>query len=579
MMLKIFPFVYFLWMASAFADLAGQNPDPDRIIRRIQAHFAIRDISSARSEAEEGLILFPSSEILLAAYIRTLARAGDEKEMIKAWNRYAEQFPEQNLNRDLIEEMAWGVLVKASRSSSLIMRQMAMLAALFSDDSKGVNILYRGMQDSNYAIRAAAVSLSGHLRDTKLIRQIKQLFKDEKNWSVRQKVVEAIGSMEILEMRPDLEAIIASDYTLAEEKALAIKSLVELLDHIEPNEILRLVGSNRSGLRLLACKAIAHFQSFRDLDQLILLANDHQQDVRMAALQSLGQLKPMKSQIILETARKGCQDPNYKVSITSAWLLTLYLPEEGMRQLAGHMNSEKREQRLFAAAALKATGRYGAPLILGLYDTHPDPYVRLNLALGLAGQRLVIPAVCRILEEILRSEESWCKMEMGLFSAIIPRYISKEADSDITPEMEDQLLRLEVLNKLAILKSPTAQEAIRCFLADRSWGITGTAAGLLLTEGDESSIHLVEDLLNDSQAKVRLQAALVLSLWSREETPVKVLEQSFGEVDREQKCRILEGLGRIGSMKSVPFLIQVMNEPSQTLRLIAAMALIQCLNH
>jgi HEAT repeat protein len=578
-MLYRFRFFY-LFLPFFLANLSAQNQDIEKIVSRIQAHFAIQDNLSAGWEAEQGILRYPSSEALWAVYIRALAREGDEKGMLKAWRQYAEFFPEQALNRDLIEEMAWGVLTKASNSSSLTMRQMALLAALFSEDSKGVNILYRGMQDSNYAIRSVAVTLSGQLRDTKLIRQMKYLFKEEKNWAVRQKVIEAIGSMHILEMRKDLEAIIASEYSLAEEKALATKSLVKLLDHIDAGEIAGLAASNRAGLRLLACKAIAHFQSLRDLDQLTSLANDYHADVRLAAIQAIGQLKPMiRNQVILNLARKGCQDSNYKVSIASAWLLTLYQPEEGMQQLERHIYNGKRDQRLFAASALRATGHYGAPLSLKLFDKHPDFYVRLNLALGLVGQRLAISGVCRVLEESLKSEEKWCEKETGLFHLIIGRHIYHESDSDETPEMEDQLLRLEILNKLALLKSPSAQEAARCFLANRSWGITGTAVGLLLTEGDESSIALVESLLTDEQPKVRLQAALVLSLWSHEETPLKVLEQSFRDGDKEQKSRILEGLGRIGSMKSVPFLIQVMSDPSQTLRLIAAMALIQCLNH
>lgn len=560
--------------------LSADDFNLEKVLKRVQAHFIIKDYASARIEAEKGVNVFPSSESMRAIHIRALARFGDEKEMLKAWENYAAQFPEQALNRDLIEEMAWGVLCKASLSSSLIMRQMALLAALLSEDAKGVNILYRGLQDSNYALRAVAVKLSGQLRDTKLIAQIKQLYKEERNWLVRQKVIEAIGSMHILEMRPELEAIVASETSLAEEKALAIKSLVQLLDEMDSQEINSLVKSNRSGLRLLACKAIAHLQSMRDIDQLIHLTNDPQSNVRLEALQTLGLLKPQdEKQKIIQTAYQGCQDPNQNVRIAAAWLLTLYQPEEGMRLLERHIQNGKKEYSLFATAALKAAGHYGVPLMLKLFRTHPEPYVRLNLALGLAGQRQAIGDVCRVLEECLRDNERWCEREVGLFKVILARHMHTECNEDTTPEMEDQLLRLEVLNKLAILKSPNAQISARRFLAERSWGITGTAAGLLLTEGDDSSIRLVEDLLNDEQPKVRLQAALILSLWSHEETPIKVLEQSFREGDKDQKFRILEGLGRIGSMKSVPFLIQVLNEPSQTLRLITAMALIQCLNH
>lgn len=560
--------------------LAVSDRSVEKIVSRIKAHLTLEDVAAARCEVEQGMQLFPQSDLLLAIHIRTLARLGDEKEMIKAWNNYVLQFPEQKLDRELIEEMAWGVLNRASRSSSLVMRQMALLAALFSDDAKGVKILYRGLQDPNYAIRAVAVTLSGDFRDTKLIRQMQQLYQDEKNWAVRQKVIEAIGSMQIIELRTELERVIASDTSFAEEKAAAIKSLIQLLDQVERNEILRLVRSDRSGLRLLACKAIAYFQSERDLDQLLLLTQDNQADVRLAAFQTIGQLKPTKdTQTIIKSASRGCGDTNYKVCITAAWLLTLYQPSEGMRQISWHIHAERREQRLLAAAALKATGSFGAPLSLQLYETHPDPYVRLNLALGLAGQQLAIHGVCRVLEQTLAIEDKWSEMEQGLFNAIVSRHLIKEVDTDSDLEMGDQLLRLKILNKLAILQSPHAQAAARQFLVERSWGITSMAAALLLTEGDENSIALVQELLNDSQSKVRLQAALVLSLWSHEEAPIKVLEESFFVAEREQKCRILEGLGRIGSMKSVPFLLQVLNEPSQTLRLIAAMALIQCLNH
>lgn len=561
--------------------LISPSPSEDQLARRVEAHLTVKDLPSARIEAQEAVARYPNSELLLAVYIKALANSGDEKEMLKAWNRYSLLFPEKSLNRHLIEEMAWGVLNKAAHSSSLVMRQLALLAALFSQDAKGVNILFQGLQDSNYAIRAIAVSLSGHLHDEKLKKQIKHLFKEEKTWLVRQKVVEAVGSMKINELRSDLEALIASDQSLAEEKALAIKSLVDLLDCIERNEVLRLARSDRAGLRLLACEAIAHFRSQRDLDQLMIMASDFQPDVRAAALQAIGLLKPVDgAQTIINLARSGSRDANYRVAISSAWLLTLYEPNEGMHFLAWHLNSEKREQRLMAAGALRAAGHYGAPLALKLFQSHADPYVRLNLALGLIGQRLAIPEVCRELEQIMsNNHEKWCQSEVGLIHFVANKQIGKESDSDTTPEMEDQLLRLEILNLLAILKSPNAQRSIRQCLAERSWGITGAAAALLLTEGDDAAIDLVQSLLNDPQPKVRLQAALVLSLWSHEESAVQALEQAYRESEKEQKCRILEGLGRIGSMKSVPFLIQVLNEPSQTLRLIAAMALIQCLNH
>jgi len=557
------------------------NDDRDRLSSRINAHFTINDNQAAYQEAHQAIQSFPDSDILFCCYIQASARLGLERKMLAAWDKYAEYYPAQSLNRQLIEEMAWGVLNKAATSSSLVMRQMSLLAALFSQDTKGVKILHRGLEDSNYAIRALAVELSGHLPDAKLVNRIRILFHDEKTWLVRQKIIPAIGTMKIHELKPELKALIASDESLAEEKALAIKAILDLSDCLEREEVFKLAQSNRAGLRLLACEAITYFQSMRDLDLLFMLSKDFNPDVRLAALQAIGLLRPQNEESkVLSIARERTQDANYQVVIAATWLLTLYEPQEGMNGFTSLIHLPQRDRRILAAAALKATGRYGAPLALKLFNTHFDPYVRLNLSIHLAGQRLSNQGVCSMLEEILENDNSkWCKFEVGHFEAIATNRIFKNRESELTTEMEDQLVRLEILNLLAILKSINAQSAIRQFLTERPWQISGAAAILLLTEGDELAIELVCNLLDDPQYKVRLQAALVLSLWSQEESAIEVLEKSYLNSNQEQKCRILEAIARIGSMKSVPFLIEVLHEPSQTLRLVAALGVIQCLNH
>jgi hypothetical protein len=175
--------------------------------------------------------------------------------------------------------------------------------------------------------------------------------------------------------------------------------------------------------------------------------------------------------------------------------------------------------------------------------------------------------------------EKWHLAEYGLFSGITPQLPHNSEDPLTPPEIENQLLRLEMLNLLAILKVPDAHQAIREYLSRRSAEISAAAAALILTEGEESAADLVRELLHDPVPRLRLQAALILSLWSREEGAIQALEEGYLSSDWELKARILEGLGRIGSPRSVPFLIDALHEPSQTHRLIAAMALIQCLNH
>lgn len=557
------------------------SQEEERLAKRIQAHLTLHDHSAAIEEAQQALRLYPQSLSLFEGYLRALAKGGEEKKLLQAWGIYVQQFPDKALNRELIEEMAWGVLQKASHSSSIIMREMALLAAFFSQDAKGVAILNQGMHDSNYAVRAIAVKLASHFRDHKLVEEVKRLFKEETVWTVRQEILKAIGKMEIISLKGDLEALIASDESLATEKALAIGALLELLDSVNRVEIERLSSSNRAGLRQLACQAIAYFQSGRDIDQLLRLAEDTHPDVRIEAFQALGQLRPYgQIEVILTLSRQSAQDVNYKVALSAAWLLTLYASEEGQKVIGQFLDDRRREVRALAAAALGATGRYGITLVLDRFREHSDPFVRLNLALGLIGQRLAIQEATDYLRQILMSDkEKWNTLEVGLFRAIINKPVKKTDESLTTLEGENQLLRLELLNLLAMLKASNTQQAIREYLSERSWEISATAAISLLMEGDESAVEIVKNLLQDSQPRVRLQAALILSLWSREESAIQTLEEGYENSDWEQKARILEGIGRIGSTRSIPFLVNVLKEHSQTLRLIGGLALIQCLNH
>lgn len=556
-------------------------PQEDQLARRVQAHLALQDLQTALEEAQQALKCYPQSAVLLEKYIQVLAGLGCEKEMVNAWETYIQFFPDKALERGLIEDMAWGVLTKAAHSSSLVMREMGLLAAYFSQQTKSVSILYQGLRDSNYAIRAMAVKFASHYHDYKLIEEIKRLFRQERIWSVRQQVLKAIGRMKIMELRADLETLIASDESSAEEKALAIDALLKLLDTINRTEVERLVASHRAGLRLLACESIAYFQSMRDLDQLFILVTDASPHVRREALQAIGKLKPQENEeVVLNCARLGMQDAHPEVALSAAWLLTLYRPDESRPIFVRYLQNDRREVRALAAAALSATGRYGLALMQEQFRLHPDAYVRLNLALGLIGQReMVEEAAACVKSLILTEKERWGSLECGIFEAVINRPSRKEQDPSTTPEMENQLARLQLLNLLAVLKTPDIEQVIRQYLIERSWGISATATAVLLTEGDETAVEAVQMLLKDPQPRVRLQAALVLSMWSREESAIQALEEGYVTPDRELKARILEGLGRIGSMRSVPFLIQTLKEPSQTLRLIAAMALIQCLNH
>lgn len=555
------------------------------IINRINNHLLIGDSASALQEAAAELRENSSSSELHCAYIRAAAAAGDERLICSAWRTYSDQFPDEALQKQEVQEaMAWGIIDSGLRSTSPIIRLTAVLAAFFGEDARSIPRLLLASHDCNVAVRSIAVKLMGHLRDAPLCDRVEQLFVSETSWPVRLELIEALGSMKILKARRELALILTSTQCSAEEKAAAFAALVDMLEDISREELECLVSSDRATLRQLACKVIGHLHSERDGDLLLQLVNDNNGAVRAAALRALGLLECFHNPEVTELARRSCRDPIADVAITASWLLALCEPESAPNAFSSWLNHPHPERCRQAAAALAATGEKALKksllLIKKLSQISKDSFVKVNLAIGLIQNRIDVDYACEQLYSEMRSNNRhWMWDEIGGFSSVIPASLKDCEGADASPEALNQLTRLELLNILSIVKFPKAQEAVEEFLQQRKWGVTGIATTLLLTEGNESALQLVENILNQPDSPIKVQAALILALWGRDEKAIAILENGYQKGDREMKEKILEGIARIGARQSIPFLIKRFEEPQQSLRLIAAAALLQCLYH
>lgn len=550
--------------------------------QRVKAHMVVGDNISACYEAYAGLQAYPQSKILWMTYLRALAKAGDEKTLMAHWRLLSEKFPEERTNRELLECLAWAVIEKGSVSSAPLIRVTAMLGAFFSQDAKGVSILLKGLRDEHIYLRAAVIKLASLLHDTAIQDVLLDLLRTEKVWSVRLEVIQAVGKLRMADARPDLMKIIAQENAHIEEKTAAIEALVILSDEAEREHVMSLAKSDRVGMRLLACEMIAHYMQKDDIDLLYPLLYDYHAAVRAKFFETLGRLRITRvgGNDVAELAAKSTGDPDPLVAITAAWVLTLNDPGRGQRAFATLLQHQTEAVRHLASSALGAVGKYGLPLTLQAFHQQTDPYIKMNLALGLIGQRLATQTACDCLFQGLNQQkERWAWQEEGGFRTLAP---SKEKHDEAIPnypEAVNQLTRLEVLQVLAVVHYPKAQQAIKNFLQESNWGITGLAAALLLTEGDEDAVELVKQLLQDPDQKIRVQAALILSLWGSGEDAVSLLQSSYGQADRELKGQILEGIGRVGAQSSLTFLADRLQEPFPTLRIVAAAALLECLYH
>src|SRR5262249_35795916 len=141
--------------------------------------------------------------------------------------------------------------------------------------------------------------------------------------------------------------------------------------------------------------------------------------------------------------------------------------------------NSKQEIRLLAGAALTATGQYGAKWFEQSLDRAEDPYLKINLAIGMLGQRINVKKGCDVIyQTFINNKDKWMKEENQLFPHIAPSNVKHTELIPNNPEVVNQLTRLEVLNLLSIMNTPNAEQAIHHYLEEKSSGISGLAAAL-----------------------------------------------------------------------------------------------------
>lgn len=551
-------------------------------IAKLHALSVLEDHNLTMQEARNALSSYPSSKQICLSAVKIFAEAGAEEQMLSCFRMYQQLAKDDLWPRDSLEEMAWGVIEKGAKGTAPLTRAIALIAASIGNDARGVEILQDNASDSHRLIRTLVVEFSSHFRDEALQEMVIERLKVEKDPAVRVCLLKAIGPMHIAQLENELLAVLENDRALAEERQAAIASLLELKDKVGHSEIQKLVQSNRAALRALAAELIQMHDKKEEAVLVLPLLKDSHAEVRKAALETLGALRvnEVNGAALPVLVTPLLSDSFPEVAITAAWVLMLYNPLYGQEQMNKWLKSNHADERLYAVAALKGAGKYGYPLNLNAFNETEDPFVKLNLAVTLI-QEKIDPKLGSeaIYQEVTLHNERFMECEFGRFTAIGPCKANHRPDIPHYPEAVNQMTRLELLNFLAVEKHPKALDAILQFLKERPWGITGAASSLLLTEGDEEALVLIRELLKDESEKVQLQAALILALWGNDPEALSTLQRLYFTVPSTKKEQIIEALGRIGDFSSVPFLVERLEEPQQSLRMIAASALLQTLYH
>lgn len=568
-------FIFFILFSSVYGSFSEKE-----YTRRLDAHLLIQDPKEAYMEAQKARQLFPDSKEMHFYLIKSLAKLGKEHSLLTEYEQYEKLYGESH---PLLEEISWSILQNAIHSSQYNVRLTSLLGSFMTKDAKSVFFLLSMMQDSSAILRAVAVQLACSYQDEVLKERIVELFHEEKVWFVRLEVLSAIGKMQIKKLFEPLQELITSDAITHEEKAYAIQSLVQIYDKIDLSSLEKLARNARGGLRQLACELVIHFEDKRAKDLVISLLQDKRFDVRVSAINALALVffPFMEKEEAKALITPFMSDSHPIVAITASWACFLLDPKQGEQFLEKWVYHEHPQFRRLAACALARTGEKGVDLSSKVLFASSDPYVRANIALGLIGQRELAKECCDILYKLLVEDKRkwmWDDSKNSLFSVLSPSSLRYVEHIPNYPEAVDQIVRLEILSILTILEDKRAEDAVRAYLQTRYWGITGVASATLLQEGSEESLEIVKHLLDDKNETVRIQAALILAVFGKDEAALGILKEAYQTCEHEKKIYILEALGYIGRKEEIPFLFQALQEPFPILRSIAASSLIQCIN-
>ncbi|PIS01575.1 MAG: hypothetical protein COT84_01500 [Chlamydiae bacterium CG10_big_fil_rev_8_21_14_0_10_35_9] len=554
-----------------------------QVFNRVQSHLLIEDPYSALHESKNFLKTNPDAKKIWKSYIRSLAHLNREKEALKCFSKYKTAFQHEQ-NTDLLEEIGWSVLKNGVNSPQYTIRLAALIGAYKTRDAKAIPIFLKMMRDSHAVLRIIATKLSCEFFDKSLKNAINESFDKEKLWLAKIELIRAVGRMKLKDRVKDLTSILEDKRATFEEKHAATEALLMMHDDVSMNELTCLAKSPRAGLRMLACDIALHFQKKEASELVLQLIKDPRPDVKVTALRALGYFyyRDFSKQMLLNELKSLFNDSNPKVSITAAWVSMLVDPKYGYPKIAKWLEDPLPENQRTAAAALAACGVKGIAFAQKWLLYAKDPYVKINLALGLIGYEQLKEICCDIIFNFLNNEKEYLflgEMEQTPFQGIVPSKIRHIDQIPNYPEALDQMTRLSLLSILAIKEDHRAKNAIQSFLLEKTWGITGFAAATLLKEGDENSLDIISELLEDPNPKVRLQAALVLALYGKDRSAIPHLEKAYEEVDHSMKLYILEAIGHVSDTSSLDFLIYAMQEPFQMRRVQAASALLQCLYH
>ncbi len=578
--------LFFLLIFSCGALYALEDdPSLERLLReKVSYYLLVGNDTKAVQEADEAMMRFPESLKIRQLYFEALSNVGDEKKLLRSWQQFSRDFPSHHLDSSILEFVAKGVLRGGALSEMCSAKQVRFACADAFTDSSSVQSLREGLQDSNYIVREMALEAALTHGDEVLSDQILKLLEKEQVARVRRKAFEVLIRIQGDQAKPVVEKALNDPNLSYHERITMILGFLEKKETIERADIEEFAKSPHTIERMIACCIFQFFKHQEDTDILKDLVKDPVQDVQKYAIMSIGALKlPELDDAALAALLKPClEEGTTEVALLASWALMLRkipTPKHPFRDFLFHSNQKIRLQ---AASLIAYSQPFCQELAVQFFNTHSDPFVRLNLSVALLKQRICSQEACDEVFAFLESSKSTQYKTSLPFSmeTIWPLHLS-EASLGFVEQMpaslHKEVVQLSLLNLLAVLGDDRAPLAISKFLDNHHSSVALSFLDQFIRSESPCFIEMVRSFFDHPDLNKRVRAAALVAMMKKDEKALKILYESYPLVDKKLKEMIVVLVGQIASKDSIPFLMEVIYHPSQSLRVIAASSLMQCI--
>lgn len=551
---------------------------------QIAYHLLIRNDTEAVKRSAAAYKQFPHSLKIRKLYLESLACLGDERLLLKTWQQLSRDFPDQKYESEILESVVKGVLHHASLSEAYSTRHCRLSVVDAFSDANSVEFLREALLDQDFVVREMALDACLKFGDEKLVDVVIELLKSEKVASVRKKAIEVLLRIKGQEMTPLVEKIFAESNLAYSDRLFLLITWIQDKKSISRPELERLVKSPHAVERLLACLAFKYFDLAHNYDLVQELLFDPIVDVRYYALMTVGveKINQINGKSMVDILSSQLKDPNPEIAMLACWALMLQKVEGMENQFRPFLFHTDQKIRLQASSLIGYSLPYTHDLALEFFNTHTDPFVRLNLSLYLLLHREQVHQCCDQIYAFIKNQHS-CQFKESFpypLQTIWPTALlnDQERNASYTPScFQQEIVQFCLLNTLAIVEDERALGAISSFLDTHHSSIALASISQFGQAGSSEVVHLISSFLNHPDLNKRVQAASLLALLKEDHKALEVLYQSYPDADRRLKEMIIIVIGKAAAKESIPFLMETLYQPSQSMRILVVSSLMQCI--